>query len=190
MNWKIKAVGKGFYKTTGPSRCRLWPWLWLRLRCWQWLWVKIIMSRAIKREPKIPICVVGIGCWKSLSAASKCRKTYPCDYRISKFSGGACPQTPLGSKALWALPILCPGVKLSCPPVQNLNEPPAHGLPDCLGTLVRLRNLVIDRGHPEETAGHGDEMLWKLLASHTKTISLTMQSDTKSGKPLGPIIIP
>ena len=66
----------------------------------------------------------------------------------------------------------------------------SHGLPDCLGTLVRLRNLVIDRGHPEETAGHGDEMLWKLLASHTKTISLTMQSDTKSGKPLGPIIIP
>ena len=109
MNWKIKAVGKGFYKTTGPSRCRLWPWLWLRLRCWQWLWVKIIMSRAIKREPKSPICVVGIGikswlncleklsffgCWKSLSAASKCRKTHPCDYRISKFSGGACPQIP------------------------------------------------------------------------------------------------
>ena len=58
-----------------------------------------------------------------MSAASKCRKTHPCDYRISKFSGGACPQTPLGSKALWALPILCPGVKLSCPPVQNLNEP-------------------------------------------------------------------
>ena len=113
-------------------RCRLWPWLWLRLRCWQWLWVKIIMSRAIKREPKSPICVVGIGikswlifgCWKSLSAASKCRKTHPCDYRISKFSGGTCPRTPLGGKALRALPILCPGVKLSCPPVQNLNEPP------------------------------------------------------------------
>ena len=31
---------------------------------------------------------------------------------------------PLGGKALRALPILCPGVKLSCPPVQNLNEPP------------------------------------------------------------------
>ena len=99
---------------------------WLRLRCWQWVWVKIIMSRAIKREPKSPICVVGIGikswlncleklsffgCWKSLSAASKCRKTHPCDYRISG--------------ALRALPIPCPGVKLSCPPVQNLNEPPA-----------------------------------------------------------------
>ena len=110
-------------------RCRLWPWLWLRLRCWQWLWVKIIMSRAIKREPKSPICVVGIGikswlncleklsffgCWKSLSAASKCRKTHPCDYRISKFSGGTCPRT---------LPILCPDVKLSCPSVQNLDEP-------------------------------------------------------------------
>ena len=139
MNWKIKAVGKGFYKTTGPSRCRLWPWLWLRLRCWQWLWVKIIMSRAIKREPKSPICVVRIGikswlnyleklsffgCWKSLSTASKCRKTHPCDYRIEKFSRGPCPRTPLGGKAIWALPILCPGVKLSCPPVQNLNEPP------------------------------------------------------------------
>ena len=141
MNWKIKAVGKRFHKTTGPSRCRLWPWLWLRLRCWQWHWVKIIMSRAIKREPKSPICVVGIGikswlncleklsffgCWKSLSAASKCRKTHPYDYRISKFSGGACPRTPLEGKALRALPILCPGVKLSCPPVQNLNEPPVH----------------------------------------------------------------
>ena len=65
------------------------------------------------------------GCWKSLSAASKCRKTRPCDHRISKFSGGACPRTPLGLKALRALPILCPGVKLSCPPVENLNEPPA-----------------------------------------------------------------
>ena len=85
---------------------------WLRLRCWQWVWVKIIMSRAIKREPKSPICVVGIGikswlncleklsffgCWTSLSAASKCRKTHPYDYRISKFSGGACPRTPRGS---------------------------------------------------------------------------------------------
>ena len=29
---------------------------------------------------------------------------------------------PIGP--LWALPILCPGVKLSCPPVQNLNDPP------------------------------------------------------------------
>ena len=117
-------------------RSRLWPWLWLRLRCWQWLWVKIIMSRAIKREPKSPICVVGIGikswlncleklsffgCWKSLSAASKCRKTHPCDYRISKFPGVTCP---------WTLPILCPGVKLSCPPVQNLNEPSGRGIVD------------------------------------------------------------
>ena len=39
------------------------------------------------------------GCWKSLSAASKCRKTHPCDYRIWKFSGGTCPRTPLGGKA-------------------------------------------------------------------------------------------
>ena len=112
---------------------------WLQLRCWRWVWVKIIMSRAIKREPNSPICVVVIGiksllncleklsffgCWKSLSAASKCRKTHPYDYRISKFSRGASPQTPLEGKALRALPILCPGVKLSCPPVQNLNEPP------------------------------------------------------------------
>ena len=64
--------------------------------------------------------VIFFGCWKSLSAASKCRKTRPCDHRISKFYGGACPRTPLGIKALWALPILCPGVKLSCPPVENL----------------------------------------------------------------------
>ena len=69
------------------------------------------------------------GCWKSLSAASKCRKTRPCDHRISKFSGGACPRTPLGAKALRALPILCPGVKLSCPPVENLNEPPGWWIP-------------------------------------------------------------
>ena len=111
---------------------------WLRLRCWQWLSVKIIMSRAIKREPKSPVCVVGIGikswlnclenlsffgCWKSLPAASKCRKTHPCDYRISKFSREACPRI-----APRASPILCPGVKLSCPPVQNLNEPPARPL--------------------------------------------------------------
>ena len=32
---------------------------------------------------------------------------------------------PLGGKVRMALPILCPGVKLSCPPVQNPNEPPA-----------------------------------------------------------------
>ena len=123
-------------------RCRLWPWLWLRLRCWQWLSVKIIMSRAIKREPISPVCVVGIGIkswlncleklsffgyWKSLPAASKCRKTHPCNNRISKFSGETCSRTPLGGKALRALPILCPGVKLSCPPVQNLNEPSDSG---------------------------------------------------------------
>ena len=71
--------------------------------------------------------VIFFGCWKSLSAASKCRKTHPYDYRISKFSGGACPRTPLEGKALRALPILCPGVKLTCPPVQNLNEPPDVG---------------------------------------------------------------
>ena len=35
------------------------------------------------------------------------------------------PPTPLGGKAIRALPILCQGVKLSCPHVQNLNEPPA-----------------------------------------------------------------
>ena len=114
---------------------------WLRLRCWRWVWVKIIMSRAIKREPKSPICVVGIGikswlncleklsffgCWKSLSAASKCRKTRPCDHRISKFYGGACPRTPLGIKALWALPILCPVVKLSCPVLLKTLINPLH----------------------------------------------------------------
>ena len=32
--------------------------------------------------------------------------------------------TPLEDKAQRALPVLCPVVKLSCPPVQNLNEPP------------------------------------------------------------------
>ena len=30
---------------------------------------------------------------------SSCRKTHPCDYRIWKFSVGACPRTPLGDKA-------------------------------------------------------------------------------------------
>ena len=64
--------------------------------------------------------------WKSWSAAAKCRKTHPCDYRISKYSGGACPRTPLGGKAQRALPTFCPGVKLSCLPVQNLNEPPVQ----------------------------------------------------------------
>ena len=104
----------------------------------------------MKREPKSPICVVGIGikscleklsffgCWKSLSAASKCRKTYPCDYRISKFSGGACPRTPLGDKALRVLPILCPGVKLSCPPVQNLNKPPVYQTGEFSDTMDSL----------------------------------------------------
>ena len=79
--------------------------------------------------------------WKSWSAASKCRKTHPCDYRISKFSRGACPRNPLGDKVLPALPILYPGVKLSCPPVQNLNEPP--GLNKCEGFLSpRTRKTV------------------------------------------------
>ena len=44
-----------------------------------------------------------------------------CDYRISKFSGGACPQIPPARRAL---PILFPGIKVSCPPVQNLKETP------------------------------------------------------------------
>ena len=35
------------------------------------------------------------------------------------------PPEPTRGQTLPALPILCPGVKLSCPPVQNLNEPPA-----------------------------------------------------------------
>ena len=56
-----------------------------------------------------------------MSAALECRKTHLCDYGISKFSGGACPQIPPARRAL---PILCPGVKLSCPPVQNLKETP------------------------------------------------------------------
>ena len=34
-----------------------------------------------------------------------------------------------------------------------------NALPGYLGTVVRLRNLDIDRRHPEEIAGHGDEML-------------------------------
>ena len=84
------------------------------------LWFDLLLACKLSRK------VIFFGCGRSLSAASKCRKTHPCDYRISKFSGGACPQTPLGSKALWALPILCPGVKLSCPPVENLNEPPGY----------------------------------------------------------------
>ena len=80
-----------------------------------------------------------------MSAASKCRKTHPCDYRISKFSGGACPQTPLGSKALRALPILCPGVKLSCPPVENLNEPPGKKDGNLYGSNDHSETLSLER---------------------------------------------
>ena len=36
----------------------------------------------LKENQKVHFVWVGIGCWMSLSAASKCRKTYPCDYRI------------------------------------------------------------------------------------------------------------
>ena len=82
------------------------------------LWFDLLLACKLSRK------VIFLGCWKSLSAASKCRKTHPCDYRISKFSGGACPRAPLEGKAQKALPILCPVVKLSCPPVENLNEPP------------------------------------------------------------------
>ena len=35
------------------------------------------------------------------------------------------PPEPTWGQTLPPLPILCLGVKLSCPPVQNLNEPPA-----------------------------------------------------------------
>ena len=55
--------------------------------------------------------------WKSWSAASKCRKTHPCDYRISKFSWGACPRNPLGGKPSRPCQFFAR--------VQNLNEPPA-----------------------------------------------------------------
>ena len=64
------------------------------------------------------------GRWKTLSAASEImQETHLCDYRISKFSGQACPQIPPARRAL---PILCPGVKLSCPSVQNFKETPAR----------------------------------------------------------------
>ena len=46
--------------------------------------------------------------------------SYLCDYGISKFSGGACPQIPPARRAL---PILCLGVKLSSPPIQNHKKP-------------------------------------------------------------------
>ena len=36
------------------------------------------------------------------------------------------PPDPLVFKARRALPILCPGVKLSCLPDENLNEPPEN----------------------------------------------------------------
>ena len=35
---------------------------------------------------------------KVMVCSLKCRKTHPCDYRISKFSWGACPRNPLGGK--------------------------------------------------------------------------------------------
>ena len=34
-----------------------------------------------------------------------------------------------------------------------------NALPGYLSTIVRLRNLDIDSGNPEEIAGHWDEML-------------------------------
>ena len=36
------------------------------------------------------------------------------------------PPDPPRGQGPGALPILCPGVKLSCPPVENLNEPPGY----------------------------------------------------------------
>ena len=97
------------------------------------------MSRAIKREPNSPICVVVIGikswlnCLEKLSflvVDSHCLQLQNAGKHIlattefQNFLVEHAPGPPLGGKALRALPILCLGVKLSCPPVQNLNEPP------------------------------------------------------------------
>ena len=51
-------------------------------------------------------------------------KHIPVTIEFQNFLGEHAPGTPPGVKALRALPILCPGIKLSCPPVQNCDEPP------------------------------------------------------------------
>ena len=56
---------------------------------------------------------------------------------------GSTPPTPLGVKALWALPILCPGVKLSCPPVENLNEPPGLSTEGNLCFKIDWASLIV-----------------------------------------------
>ena len=85
------------------------------------------LTHAHYREP-VPLNYLEklsfFGRWKTLSAASEImQETHLCDYRISKFSRQACPQIPPARRA-W--PILCPGVKLSCPSVQNFKETPAR----------------------------------------------------------------
>ena len=61
---------------------------------------------------------------------------------FQNFPGEHAPGPPLEGKALQALPILCPGVKVSCPPVQNLNEPPDDCGKFCAIVSVILTSLV------------------------------------------------
>ena len=60
---------------------------------------------------------------------------------FQNFLGEHAPGPPLEGKALQALPILCPGVKVSCPPVQNLNEPPDDCGKFCAIVSVILTSL-------------------------------------------------
>ena len=68
--------------------------------------------------------------------------SYLCDYGISKFSGGACPQIPPARRAL---PILCLGVKLSSPPIQNHKKPlgVSHTKRSCRVRLERPALLTV-----------------------------------------------
>ena len=62
---------------------------------------------------------------KVIVRSFKMQENTPLRPQNFKIFRGSMPPDPLGLKALRALPILCPGVKLSCPSVENLNEPPA-----------------------------------------------------------------
>ena len=53
------------------------------------------------------------------------------------------PPDPLGVKGLRALPILCPGVQLSCPPVENLNEPPGLSTEGNLCFKIDWASLIV-----------------------------------------------
>ena len=67
------------------------------------------------------------GSWRTLSAT----------YRISKFSKGACPWTPLGEQGPLTLASSLPGCQTLSPSYSNLNETPA-----VVGLFIQLSATV------------------------------------------------